>query len=113
MNLRKPKNNPYKIVQLFEDEVATYTGAKYAISVDNCTNAIFLVCKYLEVKDVTIPSKTYLSVPQSIIHAGGSVIFDKSDVTNNWKGIYQLKPYEIYDAAKTFKNWQRWDDFDR
>ena len=102
MNLRKPKNNPYKIVQLFEDEVATYTGAKYAISVDNCTNAIFLVCKYLEVKDVTIPSKTYLSVPQSIIHAGGNVIFDKRDVTNNWKGIYQLKPYEIYDAAKRF-----------
>ena len=99
---RKPINNPYKIVKDFEDEVANYTGAKFAISVDNCTNAIFLVCKYLNVKEVTIPSKTYLSVPQSIIHAGGEVIFDKTSETNNWKGIYQLKPYQIYDSAKRF-----------
>jgi|SRR6056300_1053933 dTDP-4-amino-4,6-dideoxygalactose transaminase len=102
MNLRKPKTNPYKIVKDFEDEVADYTGSKYAVSVDSCTNALFLICKYLEVTQVTIPSKTYLSVPQSIIHSGGEVIFDKSEETNNWKGIYQLKPYPIYDAAKRF-----------
>jgi dTDP-4-amino-4,6-dideoxygalactose transaminase len=102
MSLRRPKNNPFKVVQMFEDEVADYTGAKYAVSVDNCTNAIFLVCKYLNVKEVIIPSKTYLSVPQSILHAGGEVIFDKREETNNWKGIYQLNPYPIYDAAKRF-----------
>jgi len=99
---RKPKNNPYKVVKMFEEEVADYTGAPYAVSIDNCTNAIFLVCKYLSVKSVTIPSKTYLSVPQSIIHAGGEVVFDTSIETNSWKGIYQLKPYPIYDAAKRF-----------
>lgn len=99
---RKPINNPYKVVKLFEEEVADYTGAPYAVSVDSCTNAIFLVCKYLNVSDVTIPSKTYLSVPQSIIHSGGNVIFDRSEETNNWKGIYQLKPYPIYDSAKRF-----------
>lgn len=102
MNLRKPKTNPYKMVKDFEEEVADYTGAKFAVSVDSCTNAIFLVCKYLEVKEVIIPSKTYLSVPQSIIHAGGEVVFDKTEETNDWKGIYQLKPYPIYDAAKRF-----------
>ena len=87
---------------MFEDEVADYTGAKFAISVDNCTNALFLVCKYLNVVDVIIPSKTYLSVPQSIIHAGGNVIFDRTNETNDWRGIYQLKPYPIYDSAKRF-----------
>jgi dTDP-4-amino-4,6-dideoxygalactose transaminase len=102
MSIRRPKNNPFKIVQMFEEEVADYTGAKYAISVDSCTNAIFLVCKYLNVGDVIIPSKTYLSIPQSIIHAGGNVIFDRRNETNNWKGIYQLKPYPIYDSAKRF-----------
>jgi hypothetical protein len=51
---------------------------------------------------VTIPSKTYLSVPQSIIHAGGEVIFDKRPETNHWVGTYQLKPYPIWDAAKRF-----------
>ena len=60
----------------------------------------FLVCRYLKVQEVTIPSKTYLSVPQSIIHAGGTVAFDKREKTNAWSGIYQLKPYPIYDAAK-------------
>ena len=97
------KNNPYSIVKMFEDEIADFTGSKYAVSVDSCTNAIFLICKYLNVSEVTIPSKTYLSVPQSIIHAGGKVIFDKSTDTNNWKGIYQLKPYPIFDAAKRLK----------
>ena len=96
------KHNPYKIVQMFEEEVAEYTGAPYAISVDSCTNALFLICTYLNVKTITIPSKTYLSVPMSIIHAGGEVIFDQSPITNHWQGIYQLKPYPIYDAAKRF-----------
>lgn len=94
------KHNPYKIVQMFEEEISLYTGAPYAVSVDSCTNALFLICKYLKVKNVTIPSKTYLSVPMSIIHAGGKVTFDKSSHTNHWEGIYQLKPYPIYDAAK-------------
>jgi hypothetical protein len=34
----------------------------------------------------------------SIIHAGGSVVFEDGE----WQGIYQLKPYPIYDAAKRF-----------
>tara|TARA_Y100001963_G_scaffold160065_1_gene267537 strand:- start:4215 stop:4850 length:636 start_codon:yes stop_codon:yes gene_type:complete len=93
-------NNPYKIVKMFEEEIANYTGAPYAVSIDSCTNALFLCCKYLNVKKVTIPSKTYLSVPQSIIHAGGEVIFDKRNEINNWSGIYKLNPYPIYDAAK-------------
>ena len=44
------KHNPYQIVKMFEEEIAAYTGAKYAVTVDSCTNALFLVCKYLQVK---------------------------------------------------------------
>lgn len=91
-------NDPFKIVRMFEQEVARYTGSPYAVSVDNCTNALFLCCKYLQVKEVEIPSKTYLSVPQSIIHAGGTVVFNPQ--RNDWSGIYQLRPYWIFDAAK-------------
>jgi dTDP-4-amino-4,6-dideoxygalactose transaminase len=92
----KPKHNPYKVVKMFEEEVPQYAGAPYAVSLDNCTNAIFLCCKYLDVKDVIIPKKTYLSVPGAVIHAGGNVIFKDID----WTGIYKLEPYPIYDAAK-------------
>ena len=44
-------HNPYKIVKMFEEEVAHYTGAPYAVSVNSCTNALFLACKYIGVKD--------------------------------------------------------------
>ena len=94
------KHNPFKIVRMFEEEIAEYAGSKYAVSVDSCTNALFLCCKYLDVKEVTIPCKTYLSVPMSIIHSGAKVVFDKNPSTNHWNGIYQLKPYPIYDSAK-------------
>lgn len=94
----KIKHNPYKIVKMFEESIADYTGAPYAVAVDSCTNALFLCCKYLQVKEVSIPSKTYLSVPQSIMHSGGTVSFDES--RNNWTGIYQLEPYPIWDSAK-------------
>jgi len=94
------KHNPYKIVQMFEEELALYTGAQYAVSVDSCTNALFLCCTYLKVKEAIIPSKTYLSVPMSIAQAGGEVIFDTRHTTNHWTGIYQIKPYPIYDSAK-------------
>jgi len=102
---KKILHNPYKIVRLFEEEVAEYTGAPYAVSVDNCTNALFLCLMYMKfigtnINEVIIPTKTYLSVPQSIIHAGYEPIFDKRIKTNNWSGIYQLKPFNIYDAAK-------------
>jgi len=91
-------NNPYHIVRLFEECIAEYTGALYAVSVDNCTNALFLCCKYLNVGEVEIPKRTYLSVPMSIIHAGGTVVFRDIE----WSGIYRLNPYNIYDAAKRF-----------
>ena len=93
-------HNPYKIVKMFEEEVAHYTGAPYAVSVNSCTNALFLACMYEGVKgkEVVIPNKTYLSVPQSIMLAGGDLKFEELD----WSGIYQLKPFPIYDAAKRF-----------
>tara|TARA_R110000824_G_scaffold8429_13_gene38273 strand:+ start:13429 stop:14049 length:621 start_codon:yes stop_codon:yes gene_type:complete len=96
MSIKSIKHNPYKIVKMFEEELEEYTGAPYVITVDNCTNAIFLCCKYLNVKEVTIPKQTYLSVPQSIIHSGGTVKFED----RLWRGIYDLKPYPIWDSAK-------------
>ena len=90
--------NPFQIVKWFEEEIAHYTGAPYAIATNSCTNAIFLACKHLNVsgQTVTIPKRTYLSVPQSIRQAGGILQLEDLD----WQGIYQLKPFPIYDAAK-------------
>ena len=38
-------HSPYKVVKMFEEEIAHYTGAPYAVSVNSCTNALFLACK--------------------------------------------------------------------
>ena len=91
-------HSPYKVVQMFEEEVAHYTGAPYAVSINSCTNALFLCCKWVGVEnqEVIIPKRTYLSPPQSIRQAGGQLVFE--DVA--WEGIYQFKPFPIYDAAK-------------
>lgn len=87
--------NAYKIVSEFEKSMSEFVGSPYAVAVDSCTNALFLCCYYHNIKNVIIPSKTYVSVPCSIIHAGGSVSFEDIE----WKGSYQLKPYPIYDSA--------------
>ena len=96
MTHKSIKHNPFKVVQMFEEEVAEYTGSPFAVAVDSCTNALFLCCKYYNVGEVILPKKTYLSVPMSVIHAGGEVVFEDTD----WSGAYQLKPYPIYDSAK-------------
>jgi hypothetical protein len=115
MEYNKPLHNPYKVVRMFEEEVARYTGAKYAVSVDSCTNALFLSLMYQKhigaadkLTEVKIPSKTYLSVPQSIIHAGLDPVFDTT--INDWVGVYQLGDLPIYDAAKRFTSNMYIDD---
>lgn len=45
-----------------------------------------------------IPKRTYVSVPMSIIHAGGRPTFRDED----WQGFYQLRPYPIWDSARWF-----------
>lgn len=89
--------NPHKITADFEQALCDYTGSPYCVAVNSCTNALLLCCAYLKVKNVTIPRKTYCGVPQSIIHAGGTVSYEDKD----WEKYYQLKPYPIFDSALT------------
>jgi len=88
--------NPYRVVRDFEDALCEYTGASYAVTVNSCTMALLLCCAYFRVDEVDIPNKTYCSVPMSIHHAGGRVKFRDED----WSGIYQLRPYPIWDSAR-------------
>src|SRR3990167_9566811 len=87
------------VIRQFEKTIAKHCGAPYGIAVESCTAALLLSCLYLKVKEVTIPKKTYFSVPMSIIHAGGSVKYTDW----KWKGAYQLHPYHIIDSAMRFK----------
>lgn len=96
-NLKMYERN--NVIRQFEKTIAKHCGAPYGIAVESCTAALLLCCLYLRVKAVTIPKKTYFSVPMSIIHAGGWVKYQDID----WKGAYQLEPYWIIDSAMRFK----------
>ena len=93
----------HKITEEFESKLSDYTGAPFVIALDNCSNALFLSLYYEKVngKDITIPCRTYPSVPCEIIHAGGNVLFESVE-TNTIKGAYQLKPTKVWDCALRF-----------
>lgn len=91
--------NAYGVVEEFEARVARFAGARYGVAVDCCTSAILLCCVYLEVEEVICPARTYISVPMAVMHAGGKVQFEDFD----WRGVYQLKPYHLFDGAKRFR----------
>ena len=96
-------NGVHKITEEFEKELSKYTGAKYVVTVDNQSNALFLSLMYEKIKGkvIEIPSRTYPSVPCEIIHAGGKVKFlpVKGETL---KGSYQLCPTNVWDSALSF-----------
>jgi len=93
-------SDPWDVVDLFEKVMAKYSGSKYAASVDNCTDAMFLCLKYLKAEgEIVLPKRTYVSVPCTVIHAGCQVKFEDVE----WSGAYQLDPFPVWDAATRMK----------
>lgn len=89
-------HNDFEIIDIFEKKVAEFAGSRFAVAVDSCTNGLFLCLKYVKASGViTIPARTYVSIPMQILHAGCRVQFEHIA----WSGVYQLKPYDIFDSA--------------
>jgi dTDP-4-amino-4,6-dideoxygalactose transaminase len=97
----------YKVTEEFEEKLAEYTGAKYAVTLDNMSNGLFLSLYYenkikgrtLDI--ITIPSRTYPSVPCEIIHAGLKVEW-KPVKNKTLTGAYQLEGSNVWDSALSF-----------
>lgn len=95
--------NPHQVTRDFEAAVAEYTGAPYCVAVNSCTNALFLSLMWLKHIGelpplISCPSRTYISVPMQIVHAGASPIFMDQD----WLGQYRLAPTPVIDSARLF-----------
>tara|TARA_B100000482_G_scaffold188594_1_gene168715 strand:- start:243 stop:968 length:726 start_codon:yes stop_codon:yes gene_type:complete len=97
-------SDPIDIIDIFEKKVAKFAGSKYAIAVNSASSGIFLCLKHYQntygnQKDfpttITVPSRTYISVPMTVINAGFKVKFE--DI--KWKGIYDLEPFNLVDGA--------------
>jgi dTDP-4-amino-4,6-dideoxygalactose transaminase len=100
-------NGIYKVTEEFEEKLAEYCGSRYAVTLDNLSNGLFLALYYEhKVKNrtlptITIPARTYPSVPCEIIHAGLKVNFTPVE-GETLKGAYQLKGSRVWDSALTF-----------
>ena len=80
----------------FEQEFASYVGAKHAIAVNSATSALFLALQALEIKkgdEVIVPSFTFASSVNVIIHSGAIPVFadiKKDDYTMDQKSLDKL-----------------------
>ena len=93
-------SDPRDVIDIFERKVAEFAGSKYGVSIDCCTNGLYLALKYVDAKGlIEIPKNTYQSVPMTIRHAGCHPHFRHEE----WSGTYQLKPYPIWDAATRWR----------
>jgi dTDP-4-amino-4,6-dideoxygalactose transaminase len=103
--------NPFEVVKALESDLCAYTGARYAVTVNSCTMALLLAVawhvellkeaecgEYFTRLNVSIPKHTYVSVPQSIIHAGLRPVYRDEE----WIGQYQLQPLPVWDCARRF-----------
>jgi dTDP-4-amino-4,6-dideoxygalactose transaminase len=100
-------NGIYKVTEEFEEKLADYTGARFAVTLDNMSNGLFLSLYYEHMimnrtaDTITIPNRTYPSVPCEIIHAGLKVEFWKVK-GKTIKGAYQMEGSNVWDSALTF-----------
>ncbi len=65
-------------VQELEEKFASYTGAKYAVAVSNCTTALHLAIIVAGVKEgdeVICPSMSYIATANSIKYVGATPVF--------------------------------------
>jgi len=93
----------YKITEQFEQAICDYTCAPFCVALDNCSNALFLALLYEGVKDkvITIPARTYMSIPCAVIHAGGIVKF-RPMAKKTLTGAYNLEGTSVWDSALRF-----------
>lgn len=80
-------------VQEFEERFATYTGAKYAVAVSNCTTALHLsmIVSGIGLGDEVIcPSLSYIATANAIRYVGAEPVF--AEVVS---GTYNLDPVDV------------------
>ncbi len=93
----------HMVTEMFEHELERYTGAPFAACVDSATSGLELCLMHENVKgmDITIPNRTYMSVPAAIIQAGAHVRWRRVE-GKTLTGPYQLEPTRIWDSALRF-----------
>jgi len=90
-----------KVVETFENEIASFVGAKYACSIHSATMAIFMSLLEQEKTIIEIPSIIPPVVPNAVLTSGHDVSY-RDDV--DWVGhsyvLHQFEDYKVIDSAQ-------------
>jgi dTDP-4-amino-4,6-dideoxygalactose transaminase len=91
----------FDIVTKFENKIAEFFGSKYAVAVDSCTHGIELALRYQNVKKISVPKRTYLSVP----FLAEKLNIEREWRDDDWEDYYWLNysDKKIIDAAVLWK----------
>jgi len=76
----------WNTVTEFENKIAEFFGAPYAVAVDSCTHGLELCLKYTGAKVMISQKHTYLSVP---------MLADKLGIKLHWMSANWVKKYSI------------------
>lgn len=93
------------MVDDFEAALCEFTGAPYCVTVDSCTNALFLCFAWWRRQPqqrharIGMPRRTYVGVCQAAQNAGVQWAWESME----WSGSYQFPNTKIVDSAKRFE----------
>ena len=95
----------HEVTRQFEQALCAYTGAPFAVTTTSCTQALLMACAWFkrcpnteDITSVSMPRRSYVGVPASILNAGLKVTFRDED----WDGEYRLDPLPLWDSAWRF-----------
>jgi len=88
----------FETITEFENRVAKFFGAPYAVAVDSCTHGVELCLRYTKAQSIVVPTRTYLSI---------AFLANKLNIQLNWndtewKNFYSLT-HNVIDAAVLWK----------
>jgi len=89
----------FNIVTEFENKIADFFGAPYAIAVDSCTHGIELALQLTKSTHINVPNRTYLSIP----FLADKLKIERNWRDENWKDFYYLTS-KVIDAAVLWKS---------
>ena len=91
------KNIDFNVVTEFENQVAEFFGAPYAVAVDSCTHGLELCIIHENLQEITVPKRTYISVP----FLANKLKIKLNWRDENWQDYYRINSDApiIFDAA--------------
>jgi dTDP-4-amino-4,6-dideoxygalactose transaminase len=88
----------FDIVTKFEQQVAEFFGAPYAIAVDSCTHGVEICLKHTKAGEIKVPKRTYISIPFLAYKMKLYLTWKEED----WVDYYHLTD-RVVDAAVLWK----------